>query len=131
MKRIFFIIALSVTAISCDKFLDIEPKGKVIPQSTEEFRQLLNSGYRSVPTYKSDVAFRTDELKANENSDDFAQYKNIYIWEDVITDLQTKNVPLMRLFTNRFFIPTKPLFREQNECQNPLKNNKFLLRPML
>ncbi|GIM58618.1 RagB/SusD family nutrient uptake outer membrane protein [Capnocytophaga canimorsus] len=103
MKRIFFIIALSVTAISCDKFLDIEPKGKVIPQSPEEFRQLLNSGYRSVPTYKSDVAFRTDELKANENSDDFAQYKNIYIWEDVITDLQTKTFPYEAFYQSIFY----------------------------
>lgn len=43
MKKIFSLLILTAVIISCDKYLDIEPKNSVIPRSVEEYDLLLNS----------------------------------------------------------------------------------------
>ncbi|GIZ16337.1 RagB/SusD family nutrient uptake outer membrane protein [Capnocytophaga catalasegens] len=105
MKKLyqFLLIGGVITLSSCDKFLDIEPKGMVVPSTTEDFRQLLNSGYNIFPKYKSNVAFRSDELTANTNDDNFPVFQNIYIWEDVITTTQTLQYPYEDFYKSIFY----------------------------
>lgn len=88
MKKIVCVIIFALLQSSCDNYLDIEPKGRVIPSKVEDFRWLLNSGYQVFPSYKARTAFRSDELSPDLSSNDFPAYENIYIWEDVNTTEQ-------------------------------------------
>lgn len=96
-----FVAVLSVT--SCDKFLDIEPKGRTIPETTDDFRMLINSAYNSFPEYKSVIAMRSDELRADEFSDDFPTYKDIFIWNDATSDRQTRDYPYIAFYQTIFY----------------------------
>lgn len=42
MKKILYIVILAVFATSCDDWLDLKPKGKVIPSKVEDYRLLLD-----------------------------------------------------------------------------------------
>lgn len=43
MKNIIYLLILTVFATSCDDWMDIEPKGKVIPSKAEDYRLLLDN----------------------------------------------------------------------------------------
>lgn len=43
MKKIYFIILVAMSLVSCDKYLDIKPYGKTVPKTPEEFSALLHS----------------------------------------------------------------------------------------
>lgn len=106
MKKIIHFAVLSIGTVlvtGCDKFLEIEPKGKTIPETTEDFRMLINSGYNAFPNYKSVVAMRSDELRANEDSDDFPAYKDIFIWNDANSDKQTIEYPYVSFYNTIFY----------------------------
>ena len=51
LKNIKLLCALLCIAAlySCDKYLDIQPVGKVIPRTAAEFRALLTQAYSYVP----------------------------------------------------------------------------------
>lgn len=103
MKRIFIILASVALFSGCEKYLDIEPKGRVIPSKVEDFQDLLNSGYTVFPAYKDRTAFRSDELSADVSSDDFPAYENIFIWEDVSTTAQTLQYPYISFYQSIFY----------------------------
>jgi hypothetical protein len=42
MKKIIYLIILTVFATSCDDWMDIKPKGRLIPKKTEDYRKLLD-----------------------------------------------------------------------------------------
>jgi hypothetical protein len=53
MRKITTFIALAVisfTSVSCDRFLDIQPEGKVIPTTVEDYRKVLTSAYSKYPS---------------------------------------------------------------------------------
>jgi len=83
-KSIIYIYLLSMSVIlsSCDKYLDIQPVGTVVPSTEADFRALLTSGYQAFPDHKAFLNLRTDELVLNEESTDLASIKDIYIWND-------------------------------------------------
>ena len=85
MKKIYTLIAVATFFVSCDKYLDITPKGRVIPESTEDFRLLLNRGYQEFPNYKSPLFLRTDNIMLKEAEKDDSQSLNIYSWGEVPT----------------------------------------------
>lgn len=73
MKKLYNIILIALAVVGCDNFLDITPKGQVIPQTTDDFRKLLDKGYAKAPagnstmsyinrSFKSDISLRSDEL---------------------------------------------------------------------
>lgn len=70
---------------SCDKYLDIQPVGKVIPRTATEFRALLTQAYNYVPNDRGLATFRSDEMlmDATLAIEDLNSYRDIWIWNDV------------------------------------------------
>jgi hypothetical protein len=106
MKKIskylfFFVATLAIT--SCDDYLDVEPIGKVIPETLEEFRAVLTRGYETYPAHKSLTTPRTDELSMNEDGYSLPSYKDIYIWKDANPDRMTTAFQYKDLYNTIFY----------------------------
>lgn len=101
--RLFILTIFTLLAVGCDDYLEIEPEGKVIPETLEEFRAVLTKGYSVFPQQKSIVTYRTDELILDENSFDFPVYKDIYTWRDSNLDAQTKRYPYIQVYNAIFY----------------------------
>lgn len=54
MKKTTILLALSIITYSCDDFLDVEPKNKVIPTSIEDYDLLLNGGQYSLHSLENE-----------------------------------------------------------------------------
>lgn len=88
MKNIFF-LSMALLLVSCDKFLDIQPTGKVIAKTGEEYRALLTGVYHNFPDDRSLTTLRTDELtldKATITAEDYNAYFDMWTWNDVTPD---------------------------------------------
>jgi hypothetical protein len=85
------LLLATVFGTACDDFLDITPTGRVIPQSTEEFRSLLTRAYLDFPRDRGLTTFRSDEadLSAGSDDTDISAYKDIWIWKDDNPDVST------------------------------------------
>ena len=86
MKRLFLFIgclSLGLSTVSCDDFLDIEPEGKIIPKTTDDYRKLLTTAYFTYPRHKALLTIRTDEVQIPimDNSD-FAEIRDIFVYND-------------------------------------------------
>lgn len=107
MKKITTIIALAVisfTTIGCDRFLDIQPEGKVIPTTVEDYRKVLTSAYAKYPAHKSLSVLRTDEVTINENISDFNVYREIAMWKDTNNDSATIEFPWVKFYSVIFYL---------------------------
>ena len=107
MRKITTFVALAVisfTSIGCDRFLDIQPEGKVIPTTVEDYRQVLTSAYSKYPSHRSLVALRTDELNIDENTSDFVSYREIAMWKDSNTDQATTEFPWVSFYSVVFYL---------------------------
>lgn len=81
-KYILFFIALALLA-SCSDFTEITPKGKVIPTSTEDFREMtidmINSSTAyPLPNICSDDVYSADENGVNATSKAYFWMENFY-----------------------------------------------------
>lgn len=74
---------MSLILYSCERFLDIVPTGRVIPQNKEDFRAMLTRAYSIYPQHKALANLKSDEVQAGGQ----AEYlKAIFTWgEDVAT----------------------------------------------
>ncbi|HKK62110.1 MAG TPA: RagB/SusD family nutrient uptake outer membrane protein, partial [Bacteroidales bacterium] len=83
MKKIIYLI-LTITAVfflsGCEDFLDIKPVGRVIPETAEDYRKLLNNAYSSFPDDFSKIVFATDQYHLLEDAGDYEIYKNYITW---------------------------------------------------
>ncbi len=107
MRKITTFIALAVisfTSVSCDRFLDIQPEGKVIPTTVEDYRKVLTSAYSKYPSHKSLSALRTDEVTIDENTSDFISYREIAMWKDANTDQATTEFPWVSFYSVVFYL---------------------------
>ncbi|MEO6173840.1 MAG: RagB/SusD family nutrient uptake outer membrane protein [Flavobacterium circumlabens] len=129
---LFFVAAIAVT--SCDDYLDITPVGRVIPQSLEDYRRVLTTGYATYPEHKSLTAVRTDELQMDEFADELNIFKDIYIWKDVNPDRITSSFQYQDLYTVIFY--TNVLINEGSKKlqisdeRNQLIGEAYSLRAM-
>lgn len=74
----------------CDKYLDIPPVGSVIPNTATEYRALLATAYRDVPSTRGLAAFRSDELTLTSTSEwDLNSFADIERWNDAQPALGT------------------------------------------
>lgn len=92
MKNLYIYIAFVVALLftSCNKFLDIQPVGQVIPTTAQDFRDLMTNAYETVPTDRSLSSVRGDELQLILDSwGDYTPYENIFTWNDVHNDENT------------------------------------------
>lgn len=110
MKKITIytlLLSLIIGLSSCDKFLDIVPKGQVIPRTSSEYRALLTKGYHAFPRNKELLQIRGIQL--NPASDPyglsgFPAYKNIYSWQDTAdTEGTTREFPYASFYQVIFF----------------------------
>ncbi|MDM1408719.1 RagB/SusD family nutrient uptake outer membrane protein [Myroides sp. DF42-4-2] len=107
MKKLFLFIgciSLSATTVSCDKFLDIEPEGKIIPKTTDDYRKFLTSAYQAYPNHKSLTTIRTDEVQINMIEDsEIITVRDIYAYNDQNPDASTKEFPYETLYKVIFY----------------------------
>lgn len=47
--NIVWLIAVLLSFTACNDFLDIQPIGKVMPKTGQEFRDLLTEAYSAIP----------------------------------------------------------------------------------
>ena len=135
MRQKFIYICIAIAGVfmhSCDKYLDIQPVGTVVPSTESDFRALLTSGYSVFPTHKSLLSLRTDELLLDEFSTDMAVLKDIYIWNDQAPDPTTLSYPWATFYKSIFY--ANLLLTEiddklgDNEVTKQLKAEAYLLR---
>ncbi|CAM4168733.1 MULTISPECIES: RagB/SusD family nutrient uptake outer membrane protein [Flavobacterium] len=106
MKNISKYIILFTIVIgmnSCNDYLDIKPEGKVIPETLEDFRAVLTTGYSAFPRHKSLATLRADELILNEFDDQLLYSKDIYIWKDANPDPATTSFQWAQLYNTIFY----------------------------
>lgn len=137
MKKISKYILLFVAAIavtSCDDYLDITPVGRVIPETQEQFRAVLTTGYSKYPEHKALTTLRTDELTMDEFNEDVNIYKDIFIWKDSNPDRITRDFQYQDLYNVIFY--TNVVINEASkklaasEERNQLIGEAYALRAM-
>lgn len=135
MKKFSKYIVLLVAAIavtSCDDYLDITPVGRVIPETLEQYRAVLTTGYANYPEHKSLTAVRTDELKMDEFADELNVFRDIYIWKDTNPDrftniFQYKDLYKVIFYTNVIINEAAPKLAV-SEDRNQLIGEAYALR---
>lgn len=105
MKRLIIlsVVLFSLSISGCKKYLEIEPVGKVIPTTIEDFRALMTSAYSTFPKHKALLAIRTDELILDEFGQDFPTIKDIYTWKDANQDGLTAPFPYIAFYSSIFY----------------------------
>ena len=86
-------LLIAIAALTaCDNFLDIQPTGKVIAKTGEEYRALLTAVYKTFPDDRSMTTLRTDEMTldpATTTAEDLGSYFDIWTWNDITPDENT------------------------------------------
>lgn len=80
-----YILLSAVCALfftSCDSYLDIQPVGKVIPTTADEYRELFNQAYYQPTIDKAIADFRSDIAEVRDNDTDLSDFNNIQLWND-------------------------------------------------
>lgn len=135
MNKIITIIAafaLVTGATSCKKYLDIEPVGRVIPKTADDFRALITSAYVSFPAHKSLLSLRTDEQVLDEGSSEYPNYRDIYSWKDANPDPVTMEFPYAGFYKAIFYV-NQVIAEVENEAGKStvtaqLKGEAYLMR---
>lgn len=76
------IVAVSMFS-SCDKYLDVEPKGIVIPKRFEEFNGILNAEINT-NCYPDYLVYASDDIQASYSPTAQDPAANAYFWKSVI-----------------------------------------------
>lgn len=85
MKKYIAIIFTALLFVGCDDFLDIQPTGKIIAETGEEYRALLTDVYSRFPEDRGLTTLRADEIAADYKSldgMDYDSYFDIWNWTD-------------------------------------------------
>ncbi|RQO65934.1 hypothetical protein DBR43_27180 [Pedobacter sp. KBW06] len=90
-SHIILLFILAVNCSSCGKFLDIEPKGIIIPKKVSDYEGILNSPTMN-NTFPIDILVLTDDNFNNFDNTDQSARANEYYWRPVIT-LNEKSNP--------------------------------------
>ncbi|MDO4228444.1 MAG: RagB/SusD family nutrient uptake outer membrane protein [Capnocytophaga sp.] len=85
LKHILICFTLGFLATSCEKYLEITPKGEVIPETLDHYSRMLNQAYYNFPDYKDQLYFRDDNVVMNDALDldvsASGSVLSIYFWE--------------------------------------------------
>ncbi len=127
---LFFLVAF----ISCDKYLDIEPIGQVIPKTVAEYRSFLTAAYAISKDQKILTTYRSDELSVDDTSVGIDQYKDLFIWNDTNPSPLTRNFPYASFYTTIFYTNhiinnATTMLGDTNE-KNQLVGEAYALRAM-
>jgi len=81
LSNIFLLVLAVMMFASCEGFLDIKPVGRVIPETAEDYRKLLNNAYASFPEDFNKTIFTADEYQLLENQNGLETYQNYFTWD--------------------------------------------------
>lgn len=84
-KNIIGIVLFLSVLTSCDKYLDVEPKGIVIPKRFEEFDGILNSE-TNTNSFPDHLAYISDDINASFSPISQDPFANAYFWKEFIDD---------------------------------------------
>jgi hypothetical protein len=111
MKKLLYMLAIIILTTSCEEWLDIKPKGKIIPEKAEDYQLLMDqtiakgSSVGWVKTYGNDL-YITDDVTTTDNA--FSNYfgekgRNAYTWADHIY-LETEEDPDWQNMYNQIYV---------------------------
>lgn len=105
LKRIYICFALSGSLLlsSCDSFLDIQPTGKVIPNTLSEYRAILTNAYAQPFWDRGTTEIRTNELTLRDNDHDQNYYSEIEKWNDANPVTGTRQFAWSNYYTVIFY----------------------------
>lgn len=133
MKIKYILLGWIFLASSCN-YLEVTPKGKVIPSSLSELRAMMNSAYSKYPSVLRLLTMRSDEGIPNPNGLVFSNYKDIAIWNDKGKDAATFEFPYTQFYNIIFYcndVIEKAGEAEKdspNETREQLKGEALLMR---
>ncbi len=106
--HILWLAAALFTLSGCNDFLDIQPVGKVMPQTGEEYRSLLTFAYSVIPQDRGTTTFRTDEvtMEGETNATSLDSYLDIWCWNDVSPDEATMSFGWQRYYQASYIANT-------------------------
>ena len=84
LKYIYIIFSLALL-VSCDDYLEVTPKGEIIPETLEDYELMLNSNAMtnlSDPLY----AYFSDDIFMDIGSDEVSSDANAYFWRIDLDD---------------------------------------------
>src|SRR5687767_4212079 len=132
-SSIIFLLSLVFTA--CEKFVDIEPKGQLIPSTLKDFRMLLDQVQKmnftgSIGELASDNMYYNDlDFQGLSNTFEKNVYtwnKDIYLPSDQATDW---NVPYERIYTTNVILEGVESINTGNEVEkNTIKGEALFHR---
>lgn len=137
MKKLIglMILACAFTFAGCDKYLDIQPVGSVIPNSLEEYRALLARSYKNVSALgdRGMACLRSDEMQIRDNEYDQSYYGDIERWNDLAPSPYTSQFEWAKyyniLFVANHVIESKGEIIEGTPDEvNQLVGEAYLLR---
>ena len=133
--KLVCVLLCIATLYSCDKYLDIQPVGQVIPRTAKEFRALLAEAYNYVPEDRGLAAFRSDEMlmDASLATEDLNSFKDIWIWNDVSASETTTSFKWREfyraLFTANYTIESENMIEEGTADEvRQLVGESYMLR---
>lgn len=91
IKIIMVVMMFSIMGASCKKFLDVKPRGEVLPEKLNDFELLLN-GASLFKTYPSLLTFMTDDVYNTKPSTDKTSSTFAYYWNKDL-DYETNSSP--------------------------------------
>lgn len=94
MIRTIYILAAALflcTFISCNKFLEVKPKGVVLPEKLADYEAMLNSRTLT-ETYPSQELYCTDDMQGDFSASDRSAKSNAYYWRPQL-DISTEVSP--------------------------------------
>ncbi|WP_279104646.1 RagB/SusD family nutrient uptake outer membrane protein [Bacteroides acidifaciens] len=105
IKKLYiaFILASSSLMSSCDSFLDIQPVGKVIPNTLEEYRALFATAYNVPLIDRSLCDMRTGDITIRKDEYDQNNYGDIEKWADINPGPETTTFEWSKYYTNIYY----------------------------
>ena len=82
MKRLVYISTAAIiliTIVSCNKFLEVKPKGVVLPEKLADYEAMLNSP-TLIETYPSQALYCNDDMQGEFSASDRSAKSNAYYW---------------------------------------------------
>lgn len=100
---IAILLASSLCLSSCSNFLDIQPVGKVIPNTLEEYRALFTTAYNVSLIDRSLCDIRTDGITVRNDEYDQNNYGDIEKWADINPSPETTAFDWNKYYTNIYY----------------------------
>ncbi|MGE7777227.1 RagB/SusD family nutrient uptake outer membrane protein [Chitinophaga sp. NPDC101104] len=104
MKKITLYIAaaLTLTAGGCKKFLDVTPKGRILPTTVADYELFMNDVVLADAGYISPEFATDDLLFSEENARLVARTTKIYLWQKETMLVTEDDSEWSRIYTNVF-----------------------------